>query len=208
MLPKKQSITTRLAFYSKLSDKLDAIGQQLLSTFCNLDPKQAVTVEQLMRQSQVYKSLQFLVDVNQNSHVQQNDLNLEKVRTESLSNLNVYEKYLIEKRTNWTKLNSIRCFFGQLLILLCILMICILVSTICLSPVIRNQLQLFLIYLISSFKQFIGLNSTEMNKNYCNLPVLNGLQSIFLPPFDCDNCVNLTEVAKISNLDHRQFQNR
>lgn len=226
MLPtnKKQSITNRLMFYAKLADKLDAIGQQLVDLIIlynfqrkkqpNYTAEQAVTVEQLISKSQVYNSLQFVVTgVNLKKREVSETLEKSNARTEA--NAGPLEKYLIDKGPIWRKVeqNSIRSI-PQIASIFSIMSIFLLVSAIFLSPAFRNQLHVFVFYFLNSFNQFIGLSnflnkqSIEANNGYCNLPVVNGLQSAFLPPFNCDNCSNLTRIAKVSNLDYHQFQKR
>lgn len=209
---KKQSINIRLAFYAKLGDKLDAIGQQLVEILCKFE-KQAVTIEQLIAKSQVYNLLQFSLAENAHVHKRTDEESAENVGSNVHSaKLNVYEKYLNEAQTNckqW-KRNSIQSA-RRFLILFSYLLVSLLVSAIWLSPAFRNQLHLIIIYFISSFTQFVGLSSfisQESTRGFCSLPIINGLQSAFLPPFDCDNCANLTKVAKVSNLDYYQFKDR
>ena len=193
---KKQSINTRLAFYAKLADKLDSIGQHIVHILCNFE-QQAVTARQLIEQSQIYNSLQFLVTGYENV-TKENVTHVDQTAEE----LSVYEKYLIDKQ-----FRSKRFFIRKILILLTNLLISLLISSICLSPAFRNQFLLILIYFLNSFTQLIGLNN-QQHTNYCSLALLSGLQSAFLPSFDCNNCANLTKVAKLSNLDYHQFQAR
>lgn len=227
MLPaKKQSISTRLAFYAKLADKLDAIGQQLVAILCDFE-QQAVTVgqlsvEHLMSQSQVYSSLQLLVTGVQSAQVRK-QTNLERNAGEannksaeksvgSTWSPNVYEMYLIEKRLDWPqwKRDSTR-FVRQFLFLLASLVVSLAVSAICLSPAFKSQLHLSANHFASTFLRSVGLNGLigrQASKSQCSLPVLNGLQSAFLPAFDCNNCADLVEVTKVSDLDYHQFQTR
>lgn len=218
MLPaKKQSISTRLAFYAKLADKLDAIGQQAVAILCNFE-QQAVTVEQLsvenlLSQSQVYSSLQFLATSVHRAQVRKQTYRAEANNAEKsvggTATPNVYEMYLIEKQLDWPqwRRNSTR-LVRRLLLLLTSLMISLLVSAICLSPAFKSQLHLSASHFASAFTQSIGLNNERPNRNYCSLPVLNGLQSAFLPPFNCSNCADLVEVTKVSDLDYHRFQIR
>lgn len=231
MLPtKKQSITTRLAFYAKLANKLDAIGQQAVAILCNFE-QQAVTVgqcgvEHLMSRSPVYSSLQFLVtgsaqvvkQTNPERNAAEANNNAEKSgaaeSAQAASTLNVYEMYLLEKQLDWPqwKRNSTRLVW-RFLFLLASLVVSLLVSAICLSPAFRSQLHLSANYFASSFTQTVGLNGlvgkqAASNENYCSLPVLNGLQSAFLPAFDCNTCADLAEVTKVFDLDYQQFQSR
>lgn len=222
MLPgKKQSITTRLAFYAKLADKLDAIGQQAVAILCNFE-QQAVTVgqcsvEHLMSRSPVYSSLQFLVTgsaqvAKQTNAERSGESNNNAEKSAQANTLNVYEMYLLDAQFDWPqwKRNSTR-LVRQFLFLFASLVVSLLVSAICLSPAFRSQLHLSANYLASSFTRTAGGligKQAASDENYCSLPVLNGLQSAFLPPFDCNFCADLTEVTKVSDLDYQQFQRR
>lgn len=209
---KKQSINgRRLAFYAKLSKKLDCIGQQLVDIFCRFE-QQAVTTERLIFKSKVYNLLRFAID--ENAHVTDQkivDSNENLISKEQ--NLNLYEKYLGESQTSWNELKfNLKRSSGQFFFLLTSFIISLLISTIWLSPAFRHQLYLIFLFLISSFTKLIGFNGLRIEKEFstgfCSLPLINGLQSAFLPPFDCNNCANLTKIDKLSNLDHHRFRNR